>query len=80
MLLRKGTHRSTTVRTAVVVGLVALWLLPIRSAQAAVPSVTSFTPQSGTVGTAVTVTGTGFTGDQRAQCRKEVVPSGSLRA
>ena len=42
----------------------------------AAPTVTSFTPASGPVGTTVTVTGTGFTGATRSPSRAPRRPSG----
>jgi hypothetical protein len=63
-LRREGatTRWAADVRALLALTLVAFWLLPVTSARAAIPSVTSFAPGSGPTGTTVVVTGTGFTG------------------
>ena len=42
--------------------MIVFWLLPLQSANAAVPAISSFDPADGPVGTVVTIAGTGFTG------------------
>lgn len=53
---------QSVVRAPTALTLVAFWILPVTSARAAVPAVTSFDPSSGLVGTTVVIAGTGFTG------------------
>ena len=65
MLRREATPKNgawSVVRLLIALTLVAFWILPVTSARAAVPAVTSFDPSSGLVGTTVVIAGTGFTG------------------
>lgn len=59
----KKMKRTLGVRAVVVMAaaLLSIQLLAIPAAQAAAPTITSFTPTSGPIGTSVTITGTNFT-------------------
>lgn len=62
-LAKRGPTRRVTTRLSTVIVLSTLFvgLLGVTAAQAEPPSITSFSPMSGPVGTLVTITGTNFT-------------------